>query len=63
MEQHLKSGGNTGLDLGLMALQSLKHVTCSKPRKLTESEIKLLRQSKMENARRISELVDNRINQ
>jgi len=39
------------------ALQNLKHVTCLKPRRLTESEIKLLRQSKGEIAKRISELV------
>jgi hypothetical protein len=57
MDQNLKSGGNTSLDLGLIALQSLKHVTCLKPRRLTESEIKLLRQSKVEIAKRISELV------
>ncbi len=57
MEKNLKTGGSKGLDSDLTALQSLKHVICSKPRTLTESEIKLLRQSKSEIARRISELL------
>ncbi|MGE0087248.1 MAG: hypothetical protein AB7S75_22815 [Desulfococcaceae bacterium] len=57
MEKNLKTGGTKGLDSGLTALQSLRHVICSEPRMLTESEIKLLRQSKSEIARRISELL------
>jgi len=57
MDKNLKIGGNKGSDSDLMALPNLKHVTCLTPRRLTESEIKLLRQSKVEIAKRISEWV------
>ncbi len=48
MEKNLKYGGNKGLDSDLIALQNLKRVTCFTPRRLTESEIKWVRQSKTE---------------
>ncbi len=57
MDMNLNNSGNNGSALGLTALQSLKHVTCSTPRMLTVSEIKLLRQSKAEIAKRVGELV------
>ena len=57
MEMNLNIGGNSSSVSGLTALQSLKHVTCSIPRMLTVSEIKLLRQSKAEIAKRVGELV------
>ena len=57
MEKNLKNGGIKGSDSGLTALQSLRHVICSEPRMLTEYEVKLLRQSKVEIARRFSELI------
>ena len=57
MEKSLKNGGIKGLDSHLTALQSLKHVICSKPRMLTGSEIKLLKQSKAEIADRVMDLV------
>ena len=57
METRLKTGGAEDSDSGLSALQSLKHITCSKPRMLTESEIELLRQSKHEIADRVAELI------
>ena len=56
METNWKDGGKSDSDLALTALQSLKHVTCSKPRRLSESEIELLRQSKVEIARQVVEL-------
>jgi hypothetical protein len=56
MENDLKIGGITGSASDLTALQSLKHVICLTPRMLTASEIKLLRQSKVEIAQRVSEL-------
>ena len=58
MKKNLKTGGTSGSDSTLTALQSLKHVTCSTPRALTESEIRLLRQSKHEVAKRVTELAD-----
>ena len=58
MEPNLKAGGTNALDSILTALQSLKLVTSSTPRALTESEIRLLRQSKHEVAKRVIELVD-----
>ena len=58
MKENLKTGGTSASDLPSTALQSLKHVTCSTPRALTESEIKLLRQSKREIANRVTELAD-----
>jgi len=60
MEKNLKHGGIKGLNSDLTALQSLRHVICSKPRMLTESEIKLLQQSKTEIARLIAELAVNK---
>lgn len=57
MDMNLNNGGNSSSALGLTALQSLKLVTCSTPRMLTVSEIKLLRQSKVEIAKRVGELV------
>ncbi len=56
MEKNLNIGGNLSSVSGLSALQSLKHVTCSTPRMLNASEIKLLRQAKREIAQRINEL-------
>ena len=56
MDNNLKICGITGSASNLTALQSLKHVICLTPRMLTASEIKLLRQSKVEIAQRISEL-------
>jgi len=56
MERDSKIGGIKGSASDLTALQSLKHVICLTPRMLTASEIKLLRQSKVEIARRVSEL-------
>ena len=56
MDNDLKIGGITGSASDLTALQSLKHVICLTPRMLTASEIKLLRQSKVEIAQRVSEL-------
>ncbi len=56
MDPNLKTGGKIDSASALTALQSLKHVTCSTPRQLTESEIKLLKHSKVEVAMRIVEL-------
>lgn len=57
MEAPLNTGGNNASASGLTALQSLKHITCSTPRMLTASEIKLLRQAKLEIAKRVNELL------
>ena len=56
MEKDSKIGGIKGSASDLTALQSLKHVICITPRMLTASEIKLLRQSKVEIAQRVGEL-------
>ena len=56
MEKDSKIGGIKGSASDLTALQSLKHVICITPRMLTASEIKLLRQSKLEIAQRVGEL-------
>ena len=56
MGKNLKTGGVSGS--ASTALQSLKHIICSTPRALTESEIRLLRQSKHEVAMRVAELAD-----
>ncbi len=56
MDKNSKIGGIKGSASDLTALQSLKHVICLTPRMMTASEIKLLRQSKVEIARRVSEL-------
>jgi hypothetical protein len=56
MDNNSKIGGIKGSVSDLTALQSLKHVICLTPRMLTASEIKLLRQSKVEIAQRVSEL-------
>lgn len=58
MGKNLKTGGVSGSASASTALQSLKHVTCSTPRALTESEIRLLRQSKHEVAKRVAELAN-----
>ena len=58
MAEILKTGGVNDLASAPTALQSLKHITCSKPRALTESEIILLRQSKHEVATRVAELAN-----
>lgn len=58
MEKNLKHGGIKGSHL--TALQSLKQIICSKPRMLTGSEIKLLKQSKTEIARRVAYLVNSK---
>ena len=58
MKKNLKTGGTSVSDSTSTALQSLKHITCSTPRALTESEIRLLRQSKYEVAKRVTELAD-----
>jgi hypothetical protein len=63
--QNLNSGGSSDSDSAMIALLTLKHVTCSTHRQLSESEIKLLRQSKGEishftsHAMAIKELVTN----
>ena len=57
MENNLNTGGKSVSGSGLTALQSLKHVTCSTPRMLSASEIKLLRQSKVEIAQRVRTLI------
>jgi hypothetical protein len=62
MEKSLKNDGIKDSDSALTALESLRHVICSKPRMLTESEIELLRQSKTEIAERIAELTVNKKN-
>ena len=56
MEKDSKIAGIKGSASDLTALQSLKHVICLTPRMLNASEIKLLRQSKVEIAHRVSEL-------
>jgi len=56
MDNNLKMGGINYLALDLTALQSLKRVICLTPRMLNASEIKLLRQSKVDVAKRVSEL-------
>lgn len=48
--------GINGSVLDLTALQSLERVICLTPRMLTVFEIKLLRQSKVGVAKRVSEL-------
>lgn len=59
MDNNLKIGEINDSALDLTALQSLKRVICLTPRMLTASEIKLLRQSKVEVAKRVSELARN----
>jgi hypothetical protein len=56
MGNNLKIGGNNDSALDLTALQSLKRFICLTPRMLTASEIKSLRQSEVEVAKRVSEL-------
>ena len=51
MDNNLKIGGINDSALDLTALQSLKRIICLTPRMLTASEIKLLRQSKVEVAK------------
>gem|GEM_PF-3535738 len=47
-DQNSKPGGSNTSDSAMTALHALKRVTCSTPRRLSESEIKLLRQAKLE---------------
>ena len=47
-DRNLNPGGSTASGLTTNALHALKRVTCSTPRQLNESEIKLLRQAKHE---------------
>ena len=57
METNSKTGGTTASVLAMTALQTLKGVIYSGPRRLTESEIVLLRQSKTEVAQRVRQLI------
>jgi hypothetical protein len=56
MAKNSDSGGATASASTTTALQALKHVTSSAPRRLTASEIVLLRQSKSEVGARVREL-------
>ena len=56
MEKNLKTGGKKGLVTPSTALLNQRLATFSKPRMLTEYEIKLLRQSKGEIAEAIREM-------
>ena len=56
MEKNLKTGGKKGLVTPSTALLNQRLATFSKPRMLTEYEIKLLRQSKVEIAEAIREM-------
>lgn len=58
MDMNVNKGGKIDSASTLTALESLKHVTCSKPRPLTEAEIELLRQSKVEIATRVNQLLE-----
>ena len=62
MEKNLNYDGTKDSDSVLSALQRMRHVICSEPRMLTGSEIKLLRQSKVEIGKRASELIAARKN-
>ena len=55
-EKNSNAGGNAGSASTMTALQALKHVTSSAPRRLTASEIALLRQSKNEIGIRVRQL-------
>lgn len=57
MVKTLNNGGKTVSGSATPALQALKHVTSSEPRRLTASEIVLLRQSKKEVGDRVRELL------
>lgn len=57
METNSKTGGMIASASAVTALQTLKGVIYSGPRRLTESEIVLLRQSKAEVARRVRQLI------
>ena len=57
MEAISKTGGLSGSASATTALQILKGITSSEPRRLTESEIVLLRQSKAEVGQRVRELI------
>jgi hypothetical protein len=57
MEPNSKTGGMIASASAMTALQTLKGVIYSGPRRLTESEIVLLRQSKTEVARRVRQLI------
>jgi hypothetical protein len=60
MAKNLENGGKVASASTMTALQALKHVTSSAPRRLTASEIVLLRQSKSEVSARIRELAGSR---
>lgn len=53
----VNNGSKHTSDSGLTALQRLKHLAGSPPRMLTASEIKLLRQSKVEIQQRVCTLI------
>ena len=57
MDESLKNGGENGSGSATSALRALKRITSSGPRRLTESEIELLRQTKVEIGRRVRELL------
>ena len=57
MDESLKNGGENGSGSATSALRALRHITCSKPRRLSESEIELLRRSKFEVRERIEALL------
>ena len=56
-EQNWKPGGTPPLASGMTALQMLKQVTYSGPRRLNASEIELLRKSKKEISDRVQHLI------
>ncbi|MCX6872296.1 MAG: hypothetical protein NTW21_00580 [Verrucomicrobia bacterium] len=57
MDLNLKTGGTNDSVSATSALQILKGITDSGFRRLTESEIVLLRQSKAEIAQRVRQLI------
>lgn len=57
MDTNLNDGGVADLASGMNASRILKGITCSEPRMLTESEIVLLRQSKVEIGQRVRQLI------
>lgn len=57
MESNSKTGGMNALASATSALQILKGITSSDPRRLTAFEIVLLRQSKAEVGQRVRELI------
>ena len=57
MDMNLKTGGTNDLVSATSALQILKGITYSGPRRLSESEIVLLRRSKLEIFDRVRQLI------